>query len=85
MTEVSIAEAKAKFSELVARAEAGETQVITRRGKVVARIVPPAGAAEPALPRKAFDFNILRKHLASMPMSDVTGAEIVRQMRDEGY
>jgi prevent-host-death family protein len=39
--DVSIAEAKAHFSELVERAEAGETVRITRRGKPVARLVPP--------------------------------------------
>ncbi|MCP9230562.1 type II toxin-antitoxin system prevent-host-death family antitoxin [Mesorhizobium sp. M0045] len=46
---VSIAEAKAKLSELVSRAEAGEEIVLTRHGKVAARIVAPA-VAEP-LPR----------------------------------
>jgi len=40
-TEVSIAEAKARLSELVRRVElGGETIVITRRGKPVARLVP---------------------------------------------
>lgn len=46
---VSIAEAKAKLSELVSRAEAGEEITLTRHGKVAARIVPPAVAAP--LPR----------------------------------
>lgn len=41
MAEVSIAEAKAHFSELVERAESGETVQITRRGKPVARLAPP--------------------------------------------
>jgi prevent-host-death family protein len=41
---VPVAEAKAKFSELVKRAEAGEEVLVTRHGKVVARLVPPAGA-----------------------------------------
>lgn len=39
---VPIAEAKAKFSELVKRAEAGEEVLVTRHGKVVARLMPPA-------------------------------------------
>ncbi len=38
---ISIAEAKAKFSELIKRAEAGEEILVTRHGKVVARVVPP--------------------------------------------
>ncbi|CCV06315.1 Prevent-host-death family protein [Mesorhizobium metallidurans STM 2683] len=41
---ISIAEAKAKLSELVSRAEAGEEIVLTRHGKVAARIAPPAVA-----------------------------------------
>jgi prevent-host-death family protein len=39
---VPIAQAKAKFSELIKRAEAGEEVLVTRHGKVVARVAPPA-------------------------------------------
>ncbi|MDX8499731.1 type II toxin-antitoxin system Phd/YefM family antitoxin [Mesorhizobium captivum] len=46
---ISIAEAKAKLSELVGRAEAGEEIVLTRHGKVAARLVPPL--KEDLLPR----------------------------------
>jgi prevent-host-death family protein len=42
---VKIAEAKAHFCELVARAEAGEEILISRGNKPVARIVPLGGAA----------------------------------------
>ena len=38
---ISIAEAKAKFSELIKRAEAGEEVIVTRHGKPVARVMPP--------------------------------------------
>lgn len=41
-TVFSVAEAKAKFSELVSRAEAGERLVITRHGKPVAEIAASA-------------------------------------------
>jgi prevent-host-death family protein len=40
MRTVQVVEAKAKFSALLAAAEAGEEIAITRHGKVVARIVP---------------------------------------------
>ena len=40
MTEYPLADAKARFSEIIARAEAGETVTITRRGKPVARLMP---------------------------------------------
>ena len=39
--EMSIREAKAKFSAAIAAAERGETVAITKFGKVVAELVPP--------------------------------------------
>jgi prevent-host-death family protein len=39
MITVSVADAKNRFSELVARAEAGEEIAVTRHGKPVARII----------------------------------------------
>jgi prevent-host-death family protein len=41
---ISTADAKAKFSELLKRVEAGEEVQVTRHGKVVAKIVPPDDA-----------------------------------------
>jgi prevent-host-death family protein len=46
-------EAKTHFSALIERAEKGEEITITRRGKPVARIVPPQKKADPAEVRKA--------------------------------
>ncbi|MDP2432875.1 MAG: type II toxin-antitoxin system prevent-host-death family antitoxin [Pseudomonadota bacterium] len=42
MRTVQVVEAKAKFSALLAAAEAGEEIAITRHGRVVARMVPDA-------------------------------------------
>ena len=42
MSEVALFEAKNRLSELIHRVEAGEEIAITRRGKVVARLVAPA-------------------------------------------
>ena len=47
MREVSLFEAKQKLSALVAEAEAGETIAITRHGRVVARLGPPAPVRSP--------------------------------------
>ncbi|WP_432284076.1 type II toxin-antitoxin system prevent-host-death family antitoxin [Aminobacter sp. BA135] len=41
---VSAAEAKAKLSELIRRAEAGEEIIVTRHGKAVATIAAPPKA-----------------------------------------
>lgn len=48
MRTIPVVEAKAQFSALLAAAESGEEVAITRRGKVVARLVPdrPRKAAE---------------------------------------
>lgn len=40
MSDVALFEAKNRLSELIHRVEAGEEISITRRGKVVARLVP---------------------------------------------
>lgn len=39
-TRFAVADAKARFSELIARAEAGDEIVITRHGTLVARLTP---------------------------------------------
>ena len=40
MDKLSVYDAKARFSELVERAESGRSTVITKRGRVVAKVVP---------------------------------------------
>ncbi len=76
MDGVSIAEAKAHLSELVERAEAGETVRITRRGKLVAQLT-----AAPA-PRQKIDMVMLDAHTASMPFDPEPAGEFIRRMRD---
>ncbi|WCT74781.1 type II toxin-antitoxin system prevent-host-death family antitoxin [Sphingomonas naphthae] len=48
-TEFAVADAKARFSELLARAEAGEEIVIRRHGRIVAKLVPAMAAAAPTM------------------------------------
>ncbi len=43
MREIGAFEAKTKLGQLLDRVEAGEEIVITRHGKVVAKLVPPDG------------------------------------------
>lgn len=77
MGAVSLADAKARLSELIDRVEAGETIDITRRGKPVARLV----AAE--APRKPIDVAALRALTATMPLQTESAGDFVRRMRDE--
>ncbi|MCV0397513.1 MAG: type II toxin-antitoxin system prevent-host-death family antitoxin [Rhizobiaceae bacterium] len=78
MSEVSVAEAKAHLSAILARVEAGETVTVTRRGRPVATI----SSVEPR--RRPLDFKGLRRLRESMPMSDRSAASLVREIRDEG-
>ncbi len=44
MREIGAFEAKNRFGQLLDWVEAGESVAITRRGKIVAHLAPPAGA-----------------------------------------
>ena len=78
MEAVSLADAKTRLSELVARVEAGETVSITKRGKPVARLV----AETPE--RKPIDFEAMRRARAmSKPYVDPDGLSFVARMRLE--
>jgi prevent-host-death family protein len=73
---ISLADAKARLSELVDRAEAGDSIDITRRGKPVARLTAVA------TPRKPIDAALLGALTATMPPQKQTAADLVRSMRD---
>ncbi len=77
MTDVSVAQAKAHFSALVDKASGGEFVGITRRGKLVAQIVPVE------IPRKPINIDQLRALTNAMPRSSRESLELVRTMRDQ--
>jgi prevent-host-death family protein len=77
MDTISLAEAKAHLSELVARAAEGETIQITRRGKPVAQITPIQK------PRRPIDVAMLRALTDSMPMQSESAGDFMRRIRDE--
>ena len=77
MDTVSLAEAKARLSELVARAAEGETVQITRRGKPIAQIVPVQK------PRKPIDVALLRSVSEKTPMQSESAGDFIRRMRDD--
>ena len=75
MGHVNLAEAKAHLSELVARAEAGKSIQISRRGKPVAQLTSLAP------PRTLIDVAAMRALTDSMPECDMDS--VVLTMRDE--
>ena len=76
MAGVNVADAKAHFSELVDRVATGDTVDITRRGKLVARLVAVTE------PRKRIDPAMLKALTAGMPPPAQDAAGLVRSMRD---
>jgi prevent-host-death family protein len=77
MRNVNLAEAKARLSELVERAAAGEAVRILRRGKPVAQITAVEG------PRKPVDPEALKALTQTMPRQREPARKFVRRMRDE--
>jgi prevent-host-death family protein len=74
---VNLADAKARLSELVEQAAAGNPVCITRRGKPVAQIITAD------VPRKSIDVAALRAMTDAMPVQRKSARDFIRQMRDE--
>jgi len=84
MSVVKINDIKDQVEALVTRVEAGETILIEKDGRTVARIErvdtkPTLAATE------GFDFEALRKFTDSLPPAKESAADLMRRMRDESY
>jgi prevent-host-death family protein len=83
LNEFAAAEAKARFSELLDRAEAGEEIIIRRHGRVVAKLAPVGESDAEAVARRRaarLDWTAYRKAHNIRLGDDLT----VRQLIDEG-
>ncbi|MGH8541357.1 MAG: type II toxin-antitoxin system Phd/YefM family antitoxin [Stenotrophobium sp.] len=79
MNRVSVVQAKAHFSEILARVESGHDVLITRRGAPVARL---SGVERARHPLNLREIDAFREGLQP---ARVRSAEIIRRMRDEAY
>jgi prevent-host-death family protein len=77
MRNVNLADAKAHLSKLVARAAAGDTVRIMRRGKPVAQLIGIKSR------RKRIDPLALRALTDSMPIQLESARDFVRRLRDQ--
>lgn len=75
-TSVTLAEAKARLSELTERAAAGEVLIITKRGRPVGRL---AGVKVSKL---AINVARLRQLTSGMARATAEGDAVVRHMRE---
>ena len=76
MDGVNLAEAKAHLSELVDRAEAGESVQILRRGKPAAQLSPPVPV------KRKVDVDALARITQALPVQKQSAAATIRAMRD---
>jgi len=76
MRSVSLANAKARLSELVEQAAAGDPICITRRGKPIAQLI----AIE--RPRKRIDTAALRAMTEQMTFQEESAGDFMRRLRD---
>ncbi|WP_426229863.1 type II toxin-antitoxin system Phd/YefM family antitoxin [Pararhizobium sp. DWP3-4] len=76
MSIVTLSDAKDHLTDLVSRAEAGETIQISSAGKIVAQLTP----AKPT--KKPIDVEALKRLTESMPYQETSAGEFIRTMRD---
>lgn len=77
MNMISLAEAKAKLSDILRRVEKGEEVIVTRRGRAIARIARVGRTPKAFRPRADFR--------ARLPKARRSSAKVIRQLRDAGY
>ncbi|HWK45520.1 MAG TPA: type II toxin-antitoxin system prevent-host-death family antitoxin [Stellaceae bacterium] len=79
MREVQSSEAKAHLSQLLDDVEQGETVIITRHGRPIARIVPEAHRRQGEIDRAIETIRTLRKNVGPISLDDLLSA------RHEGH
>jgi antitoxin (DNA-binding transcriptional repressor) of toxin-antitoxin stability system len=84
MAEYSVAEAKAKLSELIDRAEKGEAVTITRHGKAVVEMKPTQPAPR-RLTKADLDWLAERRARRKLKKGAPSAVQLVRKMRDEDW
>jgi len=78
MIKVNAREARTQLSQLLSEAEHGQTVSITRRGQVVAQLVPPPARGTGRFP----DLTEFRKSIRRASNSP-SATQLIRQIRDE--
>jgi len=71
MKQIQSSEAKAQFSELLDQVERGETIVITRHGKPIARLVPDEEARRARAAQAIERIKELRKHTKPATIEEI--------------
>ena len=78
MREIQASEAKTHLSQLLDDVERGETLIIKRHGRRIARIVPEVDRRQEEIDKALAGIRELRKHTGRITLSELLSA------RDEG-
>jgi prevent-host-death family protein len=78
MREIQASEAKAHLPQLLDDVERGETLIITRHGRAIARIVPEPDRRQDEIDRAMANIRDLQKRTGKITMDELLSA------RDEG-
>jgi prevent-host-death family protein len=78
MREIQASDAKARLPQLLDDVERGETLVITRHGRAIARIVPEVNRRQEEVDRALASIRELRKRTRKLSLKQILSA------RDEG-
>ena len=79
MREVQASDAKARLPSLLDEVERGETVVITRHGKPIARIVPEPDGRQEKIDRVMAEIDEFRKTMPRIPLEEILSS------RHEGH
>ena len=71
MREIQASDAKARLSQLLDEVERGETIVITRHGRAIARITPEADRRRREIDNALADIRELRKHTGEVSLEEL--------------
>ncbi len=71
MREIQATEAKAKLLKILDDVEKGETVIITRRGKRIARVVPETERRQEDIDRAVENIKALRRRVGKMSIKEI--------------
>lgn len=74
MREVQASDAKTRLAELLTAVERGETIVITRHGRRIARLAPETGFKQAEIERAIDDLAGFRESAGKAPLADILSA-----------
>jgi prevent-host-death family protein len=78
MQTIQASEAKTKFLSILDQVERGESMIITRHGKPIARIIPEAQIDRERVERAMESMRALRQRIGKLSLEEILSA------RDEG-